>query len=94
MQTLNPQTLQEKVAHLEQTLLAINCLSNIIGVAKSENADVPAGEVAYLLEYLSDDSLYRVEAVRMHLDELPAAAASAPTERRRKARPSKLEAVK
>lgn len=93
MQTLNPQTLQDRVEHLEQTLLAINCLSNIIGAAKSDNAEVPAGEVAFLLEYLSDDSLYRVEALRMQIHALPAAAAPAPRERRRKPRPTKLEAV-
>lgn len=92
MQTLNPQTLAERVEHLEQTLLAINCLSNIIGAAKTDNADVPAGEVAFLLEYLSDDSLYRVEALRMQIHALPAAAA-APRERRRKPRAAKLEAV-
>jgi hypothetical protein len=92
MQTLNPQTLQERVEHLEQTLLAINCLSNIIGAAKSDNADVPAGEVSFLLEYLSDDSLYRVEALRMQIQALPAAVAT-PRERRRKPRPAKLEAV-
>lgn len=92
MQTLNPTTLEERVEHLEQTLLAINCLSNIIGAAKTDNADVPAGEVAFLLEYLSDDSLYRVEALRMQIHALPAAAA-APRERRRKPRAAKLEAV-
>lgn len=92
MQTLNPKTLQERVEHLEQTLLAINCLSNIIGAAKSENADVPAGEVSYLLEYLSDDSLYRVEALRMQIEAAPATAA--PSERRRKPRAATLEAVK
>jgi hypothetical protein len=93
MQTLNPKTLEERVEHLEQTLLAINCLSNIIGAAKTDNADVPAGEVAFLLEYLSDDSLYRVEALRMQIHALPAGAAAAPRERRRKTRPAKLEAV-
>lgn len=94
MQTLNPQTLPERVEHLEQTLLAINCLSNIIGAAKNENADVPAGEVAFLLEYLSDDSLYRVEALRMQINALPAAGEQpAKTERRRKPRPPKLTAV-
>lgn len=92
MQTQNPQTLFERVEHLEQTLMAINCLSNIIGAAKSDNADVPAGEVAYLLEYLSDDSLMRVEGLRTQIQALPVAAA--PNERRRKARPGKLEAVK
>lgn len=91
MQNQNPQTLPERVEHLEQTLLAINCLSNIIGAAKSDNADVPAGEVAYLLEYLSDDSLMRVEALRTQIDALPAAA---PGERRRKPRAATLEAVK
>ncbi len=94
MQTQNPQTLPERVEHLEQTLLAINCLSNIIGAAKSDNADVPAGEVAYLLEYLSDDSLMRVEALRTQIDALPAGAAAAPGERRRKPRAATLEAVK
>ena len=95
MQTLNPQTLPERVEHLEQTLLAINCLSNIIGAAKNENADVPAGEVAFLLEYLSDDSLYRVEALRVQIDALPASIGQAApkTERRRKPRPPKLTAV-
>lgn len=94
MQSLNPQTLPERVEHLEQTLLAINCLSNIIGAAKNENADVPAGEVAFLLEYLSDDSLYRVEALRMQIHALPAGADQpAKTERRRKPRPPKLTAV-
>lgn len=93
MQTQNPQTLHERVEHLEQTLLAINCLSNIIGAAKSDNADVPAGEVAYLLEYLSDDSLMRVEGLRTQIHALPAMAA-APSERRRKPRAGKLAAVK
>jgi hypothetical protein len=93
MQTLNPQTLPERVEHLEQTLLAINCLSNIIGAANG-HADVPAGEVAFLLEYLSDDSLYRVEALRMQIHALPAATDQpAKTERRRKPRPPKLTAV-
>jgi len=95
MQTLNPQTLQDRVEHLEQTLLAINCLSNIIGAAKNENADVPAGEVSFLLEYLSDDSLYRVEALRMQIQALPASIAKTvpKTERRRKPRAPKLKAV-
>jgi hypothetical protein len=94
MQTLNPQTLEERVEHLEQTLLAINCLSNIVTSANDGNgAAVPVGEVAFLLEYLSDDSLYRVEALRMQIHALPAAAVPAPRERRRKPRAAKLEAV-
>lgn len=94
MQTLNPQTLEERVEHLEQTLLAINCLSNIIGAANG-HADVPEGDVAFLLEYLSDDSLYRVEALRMQIHALPASIAKAvpKTERRRKPRAPKLQAV-
>lgn len=94
MQTFEPQTLAERVEHLEQTLLAINCLSNIVTAANDGNgAAVPVGEVGFLLEYLSDDSLYRVEALRMQIHALPAATATEPKERRRKPRAAKLEAV-
>lgn len=93
MQTENPKTLQERVEHLEQTILAINCLSNIIGAAKSDNADVPAGEVAYLLEYLSDDSLIRVEGLRVMINALPASAAHVPRTRERRKKAPVLAAV-
>lgn len=92
MEILNPQTLKERVDDLEQNLLALNCLSNLVNAAAHGNGvDVPVGDVAFLLEHLSDGSLYRVEALRMQIDALPAAAA--PRERRRKPRAATLEAV-
>lgn len=90
----NPQTLKERVDVLERTLLAINCLANICDAAKSDGADLPGGEVAFLLSYLSDSSLYKVEALRVQIHEMPAGADQLPkTERRRKPRTAKLTAV-
>jgi len=96
MNILHPQSLKERVDDLEQTLLAINCLSNLVKAAGDGNGvDVPVGDVAFLLEHLSDGSLYRVEALRVQIDALPASVAQAvpKTERRRKPRPPKLTAV-
>lgn len=90
----NPQTLTEKVDVLERTLLAINALASIVDAAGRDNADVPAGEVGFLLSYLSDSSLYKVESLRVDIHALPEAVGQAPkTERRRKARAPKLAAV-
>ena len=95
MNILHPQSLKERVDDLEQTLLAINCLSNLVNAAAHGNGvDVSVGDVAFLLEHLSDGSLYRVEALRVQIDALPAAIAQRPPkERRRKAPVAKLEAV-
>jgi hypothetical protein len=92
----HPQSLKARVDDLEQTLLAINCFSNLLNAAAHGNGvDVPAGDVAFLLEHLSEGSLYRVEALRVQIDTLPASIAqSVPkTERRRKTRTPKLAAV-
>lgn len=90
----NPQTLKERVDVLERTLLAINCLANICDAAKSDGAELPGGEVAFLLSYLSDSSLYKVEALRVQIHEMPAGADQPPrTERRRKPRVAKLASV-
>lgn len=87
----NPQTLKERVDVLERTLLAINCLANICDTA---GAELPGGEVAFLLSYLSDSSLYKVEALRVQIHEMPAGADQPPrTERRRKPRVAKLASV-
>lgn len=95
MNILNPQSLKERVDDLEQTLLAINCLSNLVNAATRGNGvDVPEGDVAFLLEHLSDGSLYRVEALRVQIEALPGGLANrAPKDRRRKARVTKLAAV-
>jgi hypothetical protein len=62
-----PQTLQDKVAELEQTLLAINCLGNICEAAVSSHTDIAVSDVAFLVNYLSDKSLFQVEDVRTTL---------------------------
>ena len=96
MNIYHPQSLKARVDDLEQNLLAINCLSNLFSAAAHGNGvDVPVGDVAFLLEHLNEGSLYRVEALRKQIDELPASVAqSVPkTERRRKPRPPKLTAV-
>ena len=96
MNIYHPQSLKARVDDLEQNLLAINCLSNLFSAAAHGNGvDVPVGDVAFLLEHLNEGSLYRVEALRKQIDELPASVAQvAPkTERRRKPRPPKLTAV-
>ena len=70
----NPQTLKERVDAVEQTLLAINCFSNLCtAISHSNGGEMPQSDVAFLLEYLSDDSLYKVEALRMQIDALAAA---------------------
>lgn len=72
----NPQTLKARVDAVEQALLAINCFSNLCtAIAHSNGGEMPQSDVAFLLEHLSDDSLYKVEALRMQIDALPAAAA-------------------
>lgn len=73
----NPQTIKERVDVLERTLLAMNCLSNICEAGQSGHCDLPQGEVAYLLAYLSESSLYKVEALRMQIDQQAAEAALA-----------------
>jgi len=70
----NPQTLKERVDVLERTLLAINCLANICDTAKSDGAELPPGAVAFLLSYLSDSSLYKVESLRVQIHNLAAEA--------------------
>lgn len=72
----NPQTLKERVDVLERTLLAINSLSNICEAATANNDALPLSEVAFLMSYLSDSSLYKVEALRMQIDALPATIAT------------------
>jgi hypothetical protein len=76
----NPQTLKERVDVLERTLLAINCFSNICEASANDaNGAAPApGDVAYLLAYLSESSLYKVEALREMIGAMPAAAQHAP----------------
>ena len=95
MNIYHPQSLKARVDDLEQSLLALTCLSNLFNAATRGNGvDVPEGDVAFLLEHLSEGSLYRVEALRMQIDALPAAIAHRPPkDRRRKARVAKLEAV-
>lgn len=96
MNIYHPQSLKARVDDLEQTLLAINCLSNLVtSAAGGSGVDVPVGDVGFLLEHLSEGSLYRVEALRVQIDALPASIGqTAPkTERRRKPRPPKLTAV-
>lgn len=94
----NPQTIKERVDVLERDLLAINCFSNIVGAASNGNGvDLAPSDVAFLLDYLSEESLYKVEALRMQIDRqaeeeaLASAAAAAvqtPTgDRRRKKAP-------
>jgi hypothetical protein len=69
----NPQTLEERVETLEQTLLALNCFSNLVNAAERGHAqDVAMSDVAFLLEYLSEESLYKVEAIRMMTNPRPA----------------------
>ncbi len=83
----NPQTLKERVDVLEQTMLAINCLSNLCSATVNSNGDVSQSDMAFLLEYLSEDSMYKVEALRVMIDALPTGAAHVPRtkERRKKA---------
>ena len=63
----NPHTLKERVDTLERTLLAINCFSNICEAAANSGsaAELPTSDVSYLLNYLSESSLYKIEALRM-----------------------------
>lgn len=95
----NPQTIKERVDVLERTLLAINCFSNICSAASSSGSgtDLEQSDVAYLLDYLSESSLYKVEALRMMIDQqeaeekqagqAPAAVAPPTGDRRRKKAP-------
>lgn len=82
----NPQTIKERVDVLERTLLAINCFSNLCEAAANSGggAELPTSDVSYLLAYLSESSLYKVEALRMMIDEQAAAAAAPRRDRRRK----------
>lgn len=87
----NPQTLKERVDVLEQTMLAINCLSNLCSATVNSNGDVAQSDMAFLLEYLSEDSMYKVEALRVMIDGLAAEAVAPPAmpaqDRRRKKAP-------
>lgn len=87
------QTLKEKVDALEQNLLAINCLGNICTVTTSSHGDLAQSDVAFLLAYLSDESMFKVEALRMMIDALPAAVAQVPRVRERRRQKAGLVAV-
>lgn len=89
----NPQTLKERVDVLEQTMLAINCLSNICTSTTNSNGELAQSDVAFLLEYLSEDSMYKVEALRVMIDALPAGAAHVPRTRERRSKKATLAAV-
>jgi hypothetical protein len=89
----NPQTLKERVDVLEQTMLAINCLSNICSATTNSNGELAQSDVAFLLEYLSEDSMYKVEALRVMIDALPAGAAHVPRTRERRRKKATLAAV-
>lgn len=89
----NPQTLKERVDVLEQTMLAINCLSNICTATTNSNGELAQSDVAFLLEYLSEDSMYKVEALRVMIDALPAGAAHVPRTRERRSKKTTLAAV-
>lgn len=89
----NPQTLKERVDVLEQTMLAINCLSNLCTATVNSNGELAQSDVAFLLEYLSDDSMYKVEALRVMIDALPAGAAHVPRTRERRKKVPTLTAV-
>lgn len=90
----NPQTLKERVDVLERTLLALNCLSNICEAGGSGNGcDMPQGDVAYLLAYLSESSMYKVEALRVMIHSMPAGAAHVPRTRERRKKAPALAAV-
>lgn len=89
----NPQTLKERVDVLEQTMLAINCLSNICTATVNSNGDVSQSDMVFLLEYLSEDSMYKVEALRVMIDALPAGAAHVPRTKERRKKTAALVAV-
>ena len=65
----DPKTIKDRVDNLEQTLLALNCFSNVLEASTNNNVDVPQGDTSFLLQYLSEESLYKVEAIRMMLEE-------------------------
>jgi hypothetical protein len=91
----NPQTIKERVDVLERTLLAINCFSNLCEAAANSGggAELPTSDVSYLLAYLSESSLYKVEALRVMIDAMPAGAAQMPRARDRRRKSASLAAV-
>jgi hypothetical protein len=67
--------LKEKVAALEKTLLAIDELNHINQESiNGGNPVINLDHTAYLLNHLIEPAMYQVEALRMMIDELKAAA--------------------
>jgi hypothetical protein len=89
----NPQTLKERVDVLERNMLAIDCLSNLCTATVNSNGDIGQSDMAFLLAYLSEDSMYKVEALRMMIDALPAATAAHVPRTRERRKKSTLAAV-
>lgn len=72
------QTLKDQVHALEQTLLAIDCFSNICTTSTNNHVELRPSDTAFLLEHLIGDSMFKVEALRMAIDALPSAPAPVP----------------
>lgn len=89
----NPQTLKERVDVLEQTMLAINCLSNLCTATVNNNGELSQSDAAFLLEYLSEDSMYKVEALRLMIDTLPVITSYVPRTRERRKKAPALAVV-
>lgn len=87
------QTLKEKIDALEQNMLAINCLSNICTTTTGSHGDLAQSDVAFVLAYLSDESMFKVEALRMMIDAQLASVAQVPRIRERRRRKTDLVAV-
>lgn len=67
----NFQILKTQVDALERTLLSMNCLSNI----SAADCSIHLSDVSFLLAYLSDASLDKVNALREMIEAMPATAA-------------------